>query len=58
MIVEGNSHVIGIVLHLATNQLQKTSTAKGVDELHIDPEEKLMVVKGNSHVRGERLKKR
>jgi hypothetical protein len=46
----------GIVLHLATNQLQKTSTAKYVDELHIHPEKGFMIVKGNSHVIGERLK--
>jgi hypothetical protein len=40
------------------NRTEKTSTVKGVDELHIDPEEEFMVVKGNSHMIGERLNKR
>jgi hypothetical protein len=48
----------GIVLHIATNQLQKTSTAKYVDELHIHPEKGFMIIKGNSHIIGERLKQK
>jgi hypothetical protein len=48
----------GIILHLATNQLQKTSTAKYVDELRIHPEKGFMIVKGNSHVIGKRLKQK
>jgi hypothetical protein len=37
---------------------EKTSMVKGIDELHIDPEEGFMVVKGNSHVIGERRKQK
>jgi hypothetical protein len=45
----------GIVLHLATNELQKMSTAKCVDELRIHPEKGVMIIKGKSHIIGERL---
>ena len=31
---------------------------KGIDELHIDPEKEFMIVKGKSHVIGERLKQK
>jgi hypothetical protein len=47
----------GIVLYLAMNQLQKTM-AKCVDELRIHPEKGFIIVKGNSHVTGERLKQK
>jgi hypothetical protein len=36
----------------------KTSTAKCVDELRIHPEKGFMIVKGNSHIIGERLKQK
>jgi hypothetical protein len=36
-------------------EILKTLTAKCVDELRIHPEKGFMIVKGNSHVIGERL---